>query len=195
MLTVFGAGPQARTQVEAVRAVRPIREIRLLSRSTSTAEVMAEELHGLEVQVMDDPGSAVRGADVIVTATDSRKPVFPGLDVDPGAHVNAVGAFTPTMRELDGDLVARAKVVVDARPSVLSEAGDLIQAISEQVFSFDDIHAELGEVAVGSVPGRTSSEEITLFKSVGNAAQDVSVACRVLAEAERADVGTLVELA
>ncbi len=146
------------------------------------------------MRVMDDPGGAVRGAEIIVTATDSHEPVFPGKAAEPGVHVNAIGAFTPTMREVDGDLVAKAKVVVDARATVLSEAGDLVQAIAEDVFSFDDIYAELGEVVAGSAPGRESSEEITLFKSVGNAAQDVSLACRVLAEAERVGVGAVVEL-
>ncbi len=194
VLTVFGAGPQARTQVEAIRAVRPISEIRLVSRSTTSAEAMAEELQDVDVRVMDDPGRAVRGAEVIATATDSHKPVFPGRATDPGVHVNAVGAFTPMMREVDGDLVARAKVVVDARAAVMSEAGDLVQAIDEGVFSIEDIHAELGEVVAGAVPGRESPEEITLFKSVGNAAQDVAIACRVLAEAERVGVGTVIEL-
>ncbi len=195
VLTVFGAGPQARTQVEAIRVVRPIREIRLVSRSTASAEVMAEELQGVDVRVMDDPGRAVRGAEIIVTATDSHEPVFPGRATDAGVHVNAVGAFTPMMREVDGDFVARAKVVVDARAAVMSEAGDLVQAIREGVFSFDDIYAELGEVVSGAVPGRESSEEVTLFKSVGNAAQDVAIACRVFMEAEPADVGTVIELA
>ena len=99
------------------------------------------------------------------------------------------------MREVDGDFVARAKVVVDARAAVMSEAGDLVQAIGEGVFSFDDIHAELGEVVAGAVPGRENSEEVTLFKSVGNAAQDVAIVCRVFMEAERADVGTVIGLA
>ena len=192
VLTVFGAGPQARAQVEGVRAVRPIREIRLVSRSTTSAEVMAEELHGVDARVMDDPERAVRGAEVIVTATDSHTPVFPGRAADPGVHVNAVGAFTPMMREVDGDFVARAKVVVDARAAVMSEAGDLVQAMDEGVFSFDSIHAELGEVVTGACPGRESLEEITLFKSVGNAAQDVAIAGRVAEEAARADVGTLI---
>ncbi len=198
VLTVFGAGPQARTQVEAVRAVRPVREVRLLSRSMSSAEVLAEELveelNGVDVRVMDDPNRAVRGAQIVVTATDSHEPVFSGGAADPGVHVNAVGAYTPTMREVDGDFVSRAKVIVDARASVLSEAGDLVQAIAEDMFSFDDIYAELGEVVAGSVPGREGPEEITLFKSVGNAAQDVAVACRVLAEAERRGLGSVVEL-
>jgi ornithine cyclodeaminase/alanine dehydrogenase-like protein (mu-crystallin family) len=194
VLTVFGAGPQSRTQVEAIRTVRPIREIRLVSRSETSAEALAKELDGVDVRVMDDPSGAVRGAQIIVTATDSHRPVFPGMAVDPGVHVNAVGAYTPTMREVDGDLVAKAKVVVDARATVLSEAGDLVHAIAEKVFSFDEIYAELGEVVAGSVPGRESSDEVTLFKSVGNAAQDVSVAGRVLGEAERLGVGTVVEL-
>jgi ornithine cyclodeaminase len=90
--------------------------------------------------------------------------------------------------------VSKAKVVVDSRATVLSEAGDLVHAIAEDVFSFDDIHAELGELVAGSIPGRESSVEITLFKSVGNAAQDVAVACRVLVEAERLEVGMEVEL-
>ena len=195
VLTVFGAGPQARTQVEAIRVVRPIREIRLVSRSTASAEVMAEELQGVDVRVMDDPGRAVRGAEVIATATDSHEPVFPGRAADAGVHVNAVGAFTPMMRAVDGDFVARAKVFVDARAAAMAEAGDLVQAVEEGVFSFDDIHAELGEVVAGAVPGRESSEEVTLFKSVGNAAQDVAIACRVFMEAEPADVGTVIELA
>ena len=194
VLTVFGAGPQARTQVEAVRAVRPVREIRLVSRSVTSAEVLAGELHGVDVRVMDEPRSAVAGAHIIVTATDSDEPVFPGAAVDPGVHVNAVGAFTPTMREVDGELVSKAKVVVDSRATVLSEAGDLVHAIAEDVFSFDDIYAELGELVAGSIPSRESSVEITLFKSVGNAAQDVAVACRVLVEAERLGVGMEVAL-
>ena len=195
MLTVFGAGLQARTQVEAIRTVRPIREIRLVSRSRISAEVMAEELRDVAVRVMDDPGDAVRGAEVIVTATDSREPVFPNRATDPGVHVNAVGAFTPTMREVDGDFVARAKVVVDDRATVMSEAGDLVQAIGEGVFSFDDIHAELGELVTGAAPGREGVGEVTLFKSVGSAAQDVVVAGRVVEEAERTNMGTVIELA
>ncbi len=194
VLTVFGAGPQARTQVEAVRAVRPIREVRLLSRSTTSAEALARELDGVAVSVSDDAGASVAGAHVIVTATDSSEPVFPGHRVDAGAHVNAVGAYTPAMRELDADLVRRSKVVVDSRATIMAEAGDLVQAMAEGAFSLDDVHAEIGEIVRGDAPGREDPTEVTLFKSVGNAVQDVATAGRVLAEAERRGLGQLVEL-
>jgi ornithine cyclodeaminase len=194
VLAVFGAGPQARTQIEAVRAVRPIREIRLVSRPTEGARILADELEGVDVQVFEDPEKAVLGAQVIVTATDSRKPVFPGSAIGEGVHVNAVGAFTPEMAEVDGDLISRAKVVVDLRATVMAEAGDLVQAIEGGAFSLESIHAELGEVVNGERTGRESPREITLFKSVGNAAQDVAVAGRILDAAIGQDVGTLLEI-
>ena len=194
VLTVFGAGPQARTQIEAVRAVRPIREIRLVSRPTEGARILADELEGVDVQVFDDPEKAVLGAQVIVTATDSRKPVFPGGAIGEGVHVNAIGAFTPEMAEVDGDLISRAKVVVDLRATVMAEAGDLVQAIEGGAFSLESIHAELGEVVNGERTGRESPREVTLFKSVGNAAQDVAVAGRILDAAIGQDVGTLLEI-
>jgi ornithine cyclodeaminase len=194
VLAVFGAGPQARTQIEAVRAVRPIREIRLVSRPTEGARILADELEGVDVQVFEDPEKAVLGAQVIVTATDSRKPVFPGRAIGEGVHVNAIGAFTPEMAEVDGDLISRAKVVVDLRATVMAEAGDLVQAIESGAFSLESIHAELGEVVNGERTGRESPREITLFKSVGNAAQDVAVAGRILDAAIEQDVGTLLEI-
>ncbi len=194
VLAVFGAGPQARTQIEAVRAVRPIREIRLVSRPTEGARIIADELEGVDVQVFEDPEKAVLGAQVIVTATDSRKPVFPGRAIGEGVHVNAIGAFTPEMAEVDGDLISRAKVVVDLRATVMAEAGDLVQAIEGGAFTLESIHAELGEVVNGERTGRESPREITLFKSVGNAAQDVAVAGRILDAAIEQDVGTLLEI-
>jgi ornithine cyclodeaminase len=194
VLAVFGAGPQARTQIEAVRAVRPIREIRLVSRPTEGARILADELEGVDVQVFEDPEKAVLGAQVIATATDSRKPVFPGRAIGEGVHVNAIGAFTPEMAEVDGDLISRAKVVVDLRATVMAEAGDLVQAIEGGAFTLESIHAELGEVVNGERTGRESPREITLFKSVGNAAQDVAVAGRILDAAIEQDVGTLLEI-
>ena len=194
VLTVFGAGPQARTQIEAVRTVRPVREVRIVSLVRSESEALAAELEGVDVLLPDDPGDAVAGAHVIVTATDSSEPVFPGERVGPGTHITAVGAFTPTMRELDAGLVARAKVVVDARSTVMEEAGDLVQAIRQGAFSLDRIHAELGEVASGDRPGRESPGEVTLFKSVGSAAQDAAAAGRILAAADRLGLGTTVEI-
>jgi ornithine cyclodeaminase/alanine dehydrogenase-like protein (mu-crystallin family) len=194
VLAVFGAGPQARTQIDAVRAVRPISEVRVFSLSAAESEALAQEVESVPVTVVDDPARALAGAQVIVTATDSRRPVFPGDLVEPGAHINSVGAFTPEMRELDGALVSRATVIVDSRDTVMAEAGDLVQAIREGMFSLDRIHAELGEVVSGARPGRTSSEAVTLFKSVGSAAQDVAAAGRILEAAEASGLGVSVEI-
>ena len=114
--------------------------------------------------------------------------------MEPGTHVTAVGAFTPAMCEVDAETVRRARVVVDQREAALSEAGDLIHPLREGVVAEDFIAAELGEIVTGTHPGRTSDEEITLFKSVGNAAQDVAVAARVLVRAEERGLGTVVEI-
>ena len=194
VLTVFGAGVQARTQVEAVRTVRAINEIRIVDKSMESAEVFAGEIEGANVTVMEDSREAIEGAHVVITATDSLDPVFPGSALSSGAHINAIGAFTPQMRELDGHVVSRAKVVVDYRETVMVEAGDLTQAIDEGVFDLDKIHAELGELVNESRPGRENPEEITIFKSVGNAVQDVAVAGAILEQAENLESGALVEL-
>lgn len=194
---LFGAGVQARTQLEALRCVRPIREVRLVSRTGASARRLAGELEAegsLRVLPTQDRAAALRGAHVVIAATDSAAPVFDGARVEPGAHVTAVGAFTPAMREVDGVLVRRARVVVDQREAALSEAGDLIAPLKAGVVAKGFIAAELGEVAAGTRPGRTSDEEITLFKSVGVAAQDVAMAARVLERAEELELGTMVEI-
>ena len=144
--------------------------------------------------MLADSGAAVRGADIVITATTSATPVVFGRDVEPGTHVNAIGAYTPTMREVDADVVRRARVIVDTRQGALAEAGDLIMAIRERAITTDHIVAELGEVVNGTIAGRTSEEEITLFKSVGHAAQDVALARRVLDVAVSRRLGTTVSL-
>src|SRR5690606_12939754 len=126
VVALFGAGVQARTQLEAVRAVRDIREVRIVSRTAGSAQRLASELDGVAVHVLDDAAAAVRGADIVITATNSTTPVFPGSALEPGAHVNAVGAYTPEMRELDDDAMRRAVVVVDSREAALAEPGDLV---------------------------------------------------------------------
>ena len=191
---VFGAGVQARTQLQALRCVREIEEVRIVSRSGDSARAWAGELEGVQVEVLDDPAKAVRGADVIVAATDSSTPVFPGGDVEPGAHVTGVGSYTPEMREVDTELVRRARIFVDQREAVLEEAGDLAGPIADGDLEPGAIVGELGEVVTGGVEGRRSDDEITFFKSVGNAVQDVAVAARVLAVARERGLGTEVEL-
>lgn len=200
-LAVFGAGAQARTQVEAVRAVRPVREARIVSRGRASAERFAAELRepgpgdlpALEARAVVDRREALDGADLVVAATSSATPVFDGEEIEPGAHVSSIGAHRPEMREVDGATVRRARVVVDSRDGALAEAGDLIASIREGVLSREEV-VELGEIVNGlAAPGR-DGREVTLFKSVGNAAQDVEAARRTLEAAEAHGLGTLVEI-
>ncbi len=193
-VALFGAGVQARTQLEAVRCVRPVTEVRVLSRRAESADALVAEIEGVEARRAHDAADALSGADLVIAATDSRTPVFDGALVEPGAHVTAVGSYTPEMREVDTALVARARVLVDQREAALAEAGDLIGPIRDGVVEASVIAAELGDVVLGRAPGRTSDDEVTLFKSVGNAAQDVAVAVRVLAQAEARGLGRVVEV-
>ncbi|MEQ9398288.1 MAG: hypothetical protein RJQ04_03880 [Longimicrobiales bacterium] len=194
VLTVFGAGVQARTQVAAVRCVRTIEEVRIVARTRASAERLAEEIQDVEVRVMADRRAALEGADIVVTATDSATPVFDGRDIAPGTHVTGVGSFTPAMREVDTVLVGRARVFVDQRDAALEEAGDLAGPIADGDLTADVIVGEIGAVAAGTLPGRTSPDDITFFKSVGNAVQDVAVAARVLDVAERDGLGAVFSL-
>jgi ornithine cyclodeaminase len=193
-VALFGAGVQARTQLEAVRCVRPIREVRVVSRSGASADALIAELSGVEARRVDDPDTAVRGADIIITATSSATPVFDGSRVEPGTHVTGVGSFTTEMREVDTALIRRARIIVDQRAAIMDEAGDIVGPIRDGDVDESVIAAEIGEVVLGSAPGRTSVDQITFFKSVGNAAQDVAVAARVLEVAERLELGTVFEL-
>jgi ornithine cyclodeaminase/alanine dehydrogenase-like protein (mu-crystallin family) len=195
--TVFGARVQARTQIEALVDVRPIRELRILSKGGESAQALASECaqrYGIRALAVQDPQAAIQGADVIITATPSRSPLFSGADVAAGAHVTSVGAFTPQMCEVDADLVDRSKVYVDDQTACELEAGDLLQAIIARRWSWDRLHAELGDVVNGVRAGRESPAEITFFKSVGLAIQDVIVAERVLAQAEKEGLGQIVDL-
>jgi ornithine cyclodeaminase len=193
-VALFGAGVQARTQLEAVRCVRPITRVRVVSPSGVSADKLVAELEGVSAHRVEDPDEAVAGADIIIAATGSSTPVFDGSKVEPGAHVTGVGSFTPGMREVDTTLVMRARIIADQREAVLSEAGDIAGPIADGSVTAAVIAAELGDVVLGRLKGRTSEDEITFFKSVGNAVQDVSVAARVLAEAEARGLGVVAEL-
>jgi alanine dehydrogenase len=138
--------------------------------------------------------AAIRDADVICTATTARTPVFADAHVRPGTHINAVGAFTPEMQELPPETVIRATIVVDAIDAVLAEAGDLIIPLNEGQLERDRVTRELGMVVAGSAPGRRDNQEVTLFKSVGNAVQDVVVARRAVERAGELDVGMIIDL-
>jgi ornithine cyclodeaminase/alanine dehydrogenase-like protein (mu-crystallin family) len=195
ILGVIGAGVQTRTQIEAVCAVRPISEIRIYSRSG--AQSLVDELTGrysARMVAVDSPGTALAGADVIVAATNSKMPVVLAEHVKPGAHINGVGSFTPEMQEVAAEVVMRARVVVDQRAAAWAEAGDLIIPRDQGLIMEAHITAELGEVAARTRPGRQSTDEITFFKSVGNAVQDNVVARRVLAAARSRGAGVEVSV-
>ncbi len=200
ILAVIGAGTQARTQVAAVRAVRPIQEIRLFDINQDSARAFAQELAGdqgatVTLRVTASPEEAVRGGDVIVTATTAREPVINGEWLSPGTHITAVGAFTPEMREIDVNALQRAnKIVVDSREAAMEEAGDLIIPIEEGLLSVNDIYGELGEITGGTKPGRENPDEITIFKSVGLAVQDVAIADLITTQALKLGLGTEVSL-
>jgi alanine dehydrogenase len=194
---VFGAGVQGRTQLEAVCAVRDIQEAWVFDLVPEQARAFASEMGqglAIEVNVVGKPSEAVARADVICTATTSSAPVFEDADVRPGTHINAVGAYTPQMQEIPGETVVRAKVVIDHREASLAEAGDLLIPIKEGMIGEEHIYAELGEICAGLKPGRTSPDEVTLFKSVGVAVQDVAAASAVLRAAKQRGLGTEVEL-
>ena len=198
-LAIFGSGVQARTQFEAVCAVRQIEVAWVFSRSRAHAEAFATEF-GRElwappsISIAGTPAAAVREADIICTATTSRTPVFDGHDLKPGTHINAIGGYTLDMQEVDSMAVARARVVVDSREAALAEAGALIIPIREGRISAEHIHAELGELVNGTQVGRTDPDQITLFKSVGVAVQDAIAAGRALALAEQLGLGQIIEL-
>lgn len=173
ILAILGSGVQARSHLEALRLVRPFREIRVWSPRNAAA--FAERF---EVRLARSAEDAVRGADVVVVATTSRTPVLSGEWLSPGVHVNAVGAPRPGWRELDDNVLRRAKLYVESREAASRESGDVIAA--------GDIFAELGEVIGGARPGRQSAEEVTLFKSVGVAVEDIASAELVYREAQAA---------
>lgn len=199
IVAIFGAGTQARTQLEAVCTVRRIEEVRIFDINHDAADKLVAVMAGQEpvpkkVFVATSPREAVRGADIVVTATTSSTPVFDGLDVGSGTHINGIGSYTPEMQEVDENIIQRAKIVVDSRKGCLAEAGDLIIPLKAGLITETDIYAELGEIVAGAKPGRESPQEITFFKSVGNAVQDVAVAWEALKRAEKKGLGTVVEL-
>jgi ornithine cyclodeaminase/alanine dehydrogenase-like protein (mu-crystallin family) len=190
---VIGTGVQARTQLEAVCCVRPIRRARVYGRNADAAKRFAGEMSeqlGVTVEWAESPAAAIKDAAVICTATPSMAPLFADADVQNGAHINAVGSFRPAMIEIPPATVCRARVIVDHRESALEEAGDLLAPMREGLIQESHFETELGEVVMGRAPGRRNAEEITLFKSVGVAIQDLCAAARALENARRLRLGT-----
>lgn len=194
---VFGAGTQGRMQLLGICAVRAIERVWLFDPNPHKVEALKREMRDLgpEIIAARTPSEAVTEADIICTATTSMTPVFDGNDLRRGTHINAIGSYRPDMQEVDVTTVTRAsKIVVDSREAAFSEPGDLIIPLRNGQINRGSIYAELGEIAAGMLPGRQHEEEITFFKSVGNAAQDASVAREVYDRAHAAGLGTSIEL-
>ncbi len=194
VMTIIGAGAQAPLQIEAVRSVRRIEEVRIVSRGRKSAERLADTLDGVLATVWDEANRAVAGAQIVVAATDSTTPVFDGRLLSQGTHVSGVGSFRSDMQEIDEHVVCRARVIVDSREAAWEEAGDLIQLVERGVVGKDVIDAELGDLVTGKADLGSCGKEITFFKSVGMAAQDVGIAAHCVAQATQQDQGTIIEL-
>ena len=184
-MTLVGAGALAPHFVRAHAAVRPVKRVFIHTRTIAKGVALAAELaqHGLEVHSVTDLEHAVRQSDIVTCVTTSTTPIVKGAWLKPGAHVDLAGAFKPTMRETDGDVVARSSVYVDTREGALAEAGDLLQARDEGKFDFANVKGDLFDLCRGKVSGRVSDSEITLFKSAGTAIEDLATAIMVYQKA------------
>lgn len=195
VVALLGCGAQAPRQLEAVCTVRSITQVRVYCPTATRRERFAQWareqpwLAGASVFAAPSAETAVRGADVVVTATPSHEPVFAAEDLSPGVHINAIGAFTPQMREVPAQVVRIARVVVDSVQAAQSEAGDLIQAAAEGAFDWSRA-VEIGRLMDEPSLGRQSADEVTLFKSVGVAVQDVAVGWMALQRAVGLELGS-----
>ena len=177
VLTIMGSGLQARTHLEAMQLVRPLREVRLWTRSRASGEAFAKDaasISKLPVRVFNDAQTAVAGADIICTVTSASEPILKGAWVSPGAHVNVVGSSAPVPAEIDNDLVVRARFFADHKPHVLAHGAEFLRAKAAGLIGDDHILAEIGEVYADAKPGRLSDHDVTIYKSLGHAVQDLA---------------------
>lgn len=198
VLALLGAGTQAASHIEAMLEVRPVERIRVWSRNPAKVEAFAEEQaarHGVIVETAGDVASAVSGADIVCTTTSATEPVLSAGMLEPGMHVNAVGASIPSWRELDPDILAHVSLFTDRRESLANEAGEYIKALEEGFVETGLVVPEIGEILNDDHPGRTSETEITLFRSLGLAVEDIASAQLVYRRAVERGVGTQINLA
>ncbi|MCS7142994.1 MAG: ornithine cyclodeaminase family protein [Aigarchaeota archaeon] len=183
IVAVIGTGVQARYQLLGVLTVRDVERVRVYSRTRERVERFVKEVmdrHSIDVKACKSAEEAVRGADIVITATNSPTPVVRREWLSDGTHINAIGSYKPNERELSTETITSSSVYVDHLDSAKEEAGDLIIPISEGLFSWDMVRGEIGEVAMGLKPGRTSDEELTVFKSVGVAVEDTAAVAAIL---------------
>jgi len=195
-LAIIGSGVQARSHLVAMSQVRSIKRCRIASRHLEHARNFAEEMRrdfSFPLEPVETVEGALEDADLIVSATTTVEPVVSRGSVSAGAHLNVVGSSTPNAREVDSETMAAASLFVDRRESTINEAGDYLFAAREGVIGPDHIRAEIGEVLIGDKPGRTSPEEITLFKSLGLAIEDLYAAEYLYRQAQQSKVGTWIE--
>jgi alanine dehydrogenase len=196
VLGILGAGVQARAHIEALGRVRQLRRIKIYSPSGTSAVKIKNEMEtaGVHIEVAMCAEDAVRHSDLLVTVTTAQEPIVKLEWLKPGVHINAVGSHRPDLRELDGETLAQAKVVVDSREAIMGECGDILLAIKENAITENHIHAEIGAVLAAAKTGRSSPSEITIYKSVGIAIQDVAAAHLVYRKALEQKIGTHVEI-
>lgn len=198
-LAILGAGTQGRMHLEAMTVVRPVRHVRVWSRTTEHARALAQlarEKFDLSAEVCSTPAHAVERASIICTTTAAATPVLEGAWLRPGVHVNAVGACIPTTRELDTEAVRRARLYVDRRESALAEPGDILVPLREGAIGTDHIVAEIGELLIEGGEGlrRRNNDEVTLFKSLGLAVEDLAAAHHVYRKAQASGAGNWIAL-
>lgn len=195
-LGIIGAGVQARTHLEALSLVRSIKRARVACRTRDHAMQLVRELQDkfeFPIEAVNSNEEAVRGADLIVTATSAHEPVLERQWIADGAHINAIGTHSPQSREIDSATMAAARIFADRRESVLNEAGDYLLAAQEGAVGPESIVAEIGELVINAKQGRTADSEVTLFKSLGLAIEDVVCAEYLLRKAKAENVGSWVE--
>lgn len=194
-LGVIGSGFQAFYQVRAIQAVRSVESIWAYDVDSERLKGFCEKVSSFaKVHPVSNPFEVVRKSDILVTSTTSRTPVFSGQDLKPGTHINAIGAFRPDMREIDEETVLRSKIIVDTFEGCLSEAGDLLIPMGEGKLKRESIYGDIGDLVIGKKRGRESREEITLFKSVGFAMEDLVVAHYAYQKALQENKGQRIEL-
>jgi len=196
-LAILGSGVQARSHLAAMTVARQIRRVRVWSRTFAHAQAFAKaesNRQGIKVEAMSSARDAVTNADIICTTTSAIKPILKGEWLAPGVHINAVGSSVPFARELDTEAMVKSRLFVDRRESTLNEAGDFLIPKEEGAISNDHIQGEIGELILGQILRRQSSEEITLFKSLGLAVEDVAAATHIYRKAIELGAGVSVEL-
>ncbi len=195
-LALVGAGVQARFHLPAIACVRSLKRVRVAARNFMSAQKFAADFapqFSFPIEPVQSTESAVGGADIIVTATNSREPVVNRDWISPGAHINAIGTFSPKAREIDAATMAAAILFTDRRESLFNEAGDYLLAAQEGVLNEESLAAELGEILIEKHPGRASRDEITLFKSLGLAMEDLASAAYIYEKAKEQSVGSWVD--